>query len=156
MLSDDAILTPKAAASSTHTVRPRRIKPGTVLLHLGLMLGVFVFIFPFYWMIISSLKPLPDLYKLPIRMWPEHGTLQNYLEVLGLMPSATIQGRGDVNMARALLNSTIIASTYTLGSVFLSSLAGYSFAKLRFKSSQLLVHVYVGDDDAPWQCFIDP
>ena len=40
--------------------------------------------FPFYWMLSSALKPLPDHYATPIQWWPRNPTLQAFGEVLGL------------------------------------------------------------------------
>ena len=102
-------------------------------MHAGLMVILLIFIFPFYWMLISSLKPLADIYAQPVQMWPLRPTLNGYMELLGFIPSVEIQGRGGVSLTKMLINSLIIAGTYTVGSVFFASLAGYTFAKLRFK-----------------------
>ncbi|MBI2940023.1 MAG: carbohydrate ABC transporter permease [Chloroflexi bacterium] len=115
----------------------RRALLGRVALHAVLVVAFLLFIFPFYWMLTSSLKPLADIFAVPIQFWPARPSPINYLEVLGLAPSPVISGRR-VTMAQAFLNSSIVAATYTGASVFFSSLAGFSFAKLRFWGSRVL------------------
>jgi multiple sugar transport system permease protein len=123
-------LTKQAEAAA---VRPRRLRARDLLLHAGLMAILVVFIFPFYWMVTSSIKPLEDIYAQPVQMWPQRPTLKGYIELFGLIPSVEIQGRGGVSLTKTLFNSMVIAVTYTAGSVFFASLAGYTFAKIRFK-----------------------
>jgi multiple sugar transport system permease protein len=119
-------------------LRPRRLSPGGLVTQGGLLFALVIFIFPFYWMVASSLKPLADIYTVPVQFWPARPTLSNYLEVLGVIPSETISGRGGVHMGHVMLNSAYIAAAYTTGSVFLSSLAGYAFAKMRFRGRNVL------------------
>ena len=64
--------------------------------------------------------------------------LQGYLEVLVMVKSDVLAARGGITMGRAMGNSAIVATTYTLGSVFLASLAGFAFAKMRFKGRGVL------------------
>ena len=42
----------------------------------------FIALFPFAWMLLSSIKPLPELYTVPPVWLPEHPTLANYSKVL--------------------------------------------------------------------------
>jgi len=118
--------------------RRRRLALGRVFTHIVLFIALLAFLFPFYWMITSSLKPQADIFSMPIKFWPTRPTLDNYLELLGLIPSVVIDGLGGHTIARFILNSTIIAIVYTLGAIFLASLAGYAFAKIRFKGRNAL------------------
>jgi ABC-type glycerol-3-phosphate transport system permease component len=124
------MLIPRPAAAK---VSRKRIRPGEIFMHIGLLLGLVVFIFPFYWMITSSLKPMEDIFTQPVQLWPVRPTINGYLELFGIIPSVEIQGRGNVSLSKTLLNSMIVSVTYTLGSVFFATLAGYTFAKIRFK-----------------------
>ena len=114
------------------------ITPERVLTHMVLFAFLLLFMFPFYWMLSSALKPLEDIYSVSIQWWPVRPTLRAYGEVLGLLPSEMMEARGGVTMALAMRNSLSIAVVFTLGSVFLASLAGFSFAKLRFKGRNAL------------------
>ena len=130
-----------AIAASPHTspISPKKwLSLGGIFTHAFLLIALLVFIFPFYWMVSSSLKPLEDIYIVPVQFWPTRPTFSNYLEIAGLIPSDEIDFRGGVSLARTFLNSTIIAVINTAGNVFLASLAGYAFAKLRFKGRNAL------------------
>ena len=62
------------------------------------MLLVAVCLFPFWWMVLSSIKTLRELYTVPPVWWPEAPTLDNYRKVLF-----------DSNIPRYFLNSVIIS-----------------------------------------------
>ncbi len=120
------------------SIRWRRPSPGQFLTHFCLIIALLIFIFPFYWMVASSLKPLADIYVVPVQFWPTRPTFNNYLEIAGLIQSDEIDFRGGISLSRTFLNSTFIAVVNTVGNVFLASLAGYAFAKLRFKGRNAL------------------
>ncbi len=120
------------------SIRWRRPSPGQFLTHFCLIIALLIFIFPFYWMVASSLKPLADIYVVPVQFWPTSPTFNNYLEIAGLIQSDEIDFRGGISLSRTFLNSTFIAVVNTVGNVFLASLAGYAFAKLRFKGRNAL------------------
>lgn len=131
----------EAIAASPHTsplAPKKRLSLGKILTHAFLLFALLVFIFPFYWMVSSSLKPLEDIYIVPVQFWPARPSISSYLEIAGLIPSDELDFRGGVSLARTFLNSTIIAVINTAGNVFLASLAGYAFAKLRFKGRNAL------------------
>ncbi len=118
--------------------RPFRAGAHVTLTQIGLFIAFLIFVFPFYWMVSSSLKPMADIYIVPVQLWPTRPTFNNYLEIMRLIPSDEIDWRGGISLNRTLLNSAIIAIIYTIGSVFLASLAGYAFAKMRFKGRNIL------------------
>ena len=61
-----------------------------------------------------------------------------------------------IPVAKYFLNSLIVAGFTTLGQVFISSLAGYGFAKLKFKGSDILFHVILITMMVPPQVNIVP
>ena len=127
-----------ARPQSGPSIRLRRLSLGQFLTHFCLIIALLIFIFPFYWMVASSLKPLADIYVIPVQFWPARPTFSNYLEIAGLIQSDEIDFRGGISLSRTFLNSTFIAAVNTVGNVFLASLAGYAFAKLRFKGRNAL------------------
>lgn len=84
-----------------------------------LALIVVVFFFPIYWMLITTMKPQEQVLNYPPLFYPPQLTLQYFVEALGM--------RG----AEGLINSLVIASSVTLISLFLGTLAGYGFARFR-------------------------
>ena len=83
--------------------------------------GALLMIIPYVWMALTSIKPPAELHTYPPQFYVLHPTLKPYQDLFRLLP-----------MARSLMNSLLVASTVTLSNVFLCSLAGYAFAKLRF------------------------
>ena len=83
-------------------------------------LALFI-LFPVYFMAITSLKTVRDIYRLP-SLLPVNPTLINYEQLVGTW-----------KFLDAIRNSLIVASATTLVSVFISALAAYSLVRLRYK-----------------------
>lgn len=98
-----------------------------IVTHLVLIIGVFITLFPLFWMISGSLKPPHEIFSTTLRLIPENPTLENYRFVFSTIP-----------LLRELFNSIIIASSYTLLSLFFCSLAGFAFAKHHFPGRYFL------------------
>jgi cellobiose transport system permease protein len=93
----------------------------------------FVFsIFPLYWMIVLSSRTNDEVVQLPPPLTPGGKLFHNISNVFGA---------GDVHFAKALINSLIVAGTITVCTVVFASLAGFAFAKLRFRGSKILLGV---------------
>ncbi len=89
-----------------------------------LPLGVFVVVtlFPFYWMLVTSLKPNLELYDLrAFPLWVARPTLEHYVYLF----ERTLYWRWLLNTMLVALGSTAIALTFGI-------LAGYALARLRF------------------------
>ena len=115
------------------------------LIVLVLVAGAVLMIIPYYWMGISSIKPLEELYTYPPRFYVQQPTFDPYRELFTLLP-----------MARALFNSLFVASLVTLSNLFLCSLAGYAFAKLRFPGRDEIFLAFISAMMIPWQVFLIP
>ena len=76
---------------------------------------------PLVWMLSASLMPTGEATQLPPRFLPSHPTITHYRDLFTRM-----------NFGQSFANSMIIAAGITLCSLFLNSMAGYAFAKLRF------------------------
>lgn len=126
-------------ATPLQSIRWRR-RGGRVLTYTVLTLAAIFFVFPFYWMVVSSFKPLTDIFSLPIQLWPARPTLDNYAELFGLISSRELSGMR-VRFPLAFVNSLIVAVIYTIGSVLLSTLSGFAFAKLRFRGREVLLWI---------------
>jgi multiple sugar transport system permease protein len=94
-------------------------------LYAGLGLAALTFIYPFLWMVSSTFKPLTEVGTLALI--PEHFTLDNYRTMWARAP-----------FGRALLNSTIVATTITLSVLVLGSMTAYAMARLRFRGGPVL------------------
>ena len=79
-------------------------------------------VFPLAWMVCVSLMPAGSASSLPPPLIPHDPTLAHYRQLLG-----------DGGLKRAFVNSLGLAIISTMLSVSFNTLAGYSFAKLRFR-----------------------
>jgi multiple sugar transport system permease protein len=90
----------------------------------------FFFIFPFLWMMISSLKLNRDVLAIPIRFFPPEWNWMSYVNVFTKFP--------DFNFPRFILNSVVVTTLAVLLCLFFSATAGYGFAKYRFRGNGAL------------------
>ena len=95
--------------------------------YLFLMIMALIVLFPFYWMIISSLKTL-DEYRMSVpTFWPRTIMLSNYLDAF------TTGGLG-----RLFLNTMYVGIVSTVLSLIITVLSAFAFARLEFKGKDLL------------------
>ncbi|MEM7024162.1 MAG: carbohydrate ABC transporter permease [Pseudomonadota bacterium] len=83
--------------------------------------ALLLLLFPIYWMVITSLKLPREIYRVP-SLWPQVFTAENYRILLV-----------DKGFLLNVRNSLIVATTVTVISVFISSLAAYSMARFRYR-----------------------
>ncbi len=113
-------------ADPTPHLRLRRILAQLAVYILLVVAGI-AFLLPFYWMVLSSLRPRAEFLSLPMPMFPHPASLENYV----LLFARARFGRG-------LVNSIFLATTAVVLQVFFCSLAGYTFAKRRFRGREQL------------------
>src|SRR6478609_5579030 len=110
----------------------------------ALFLGAFVFLFPFYYMVIGSLQEKPD--TTVKGAFPTGGlTLHNYSEI-----------NSRVDLAQSLFNSVIFTGGVLLGTVVFGVLAGYALARLKFRGRGALFAVLLLVQIIPFQLLIIP
>ena len=92
------------------------------LLLLALIVGAVVTAAPLVWMVSASLMPGGEATAVPPRMFPSRVTFEHYAEMFSRL-----------NLGRSFFNSMLLAVSITLISVLFNSMAGYAFARLRFR-----------------------
>lgn len=112
----------------------------------------FTMIVPFLWMLSASMKHELDVTKIPIQWIPDYFYPNNYLEVWNVGGNAKV----DYHFGLAYFNSLKIAFFNVTGAVLTSSLAGYAFAKLRFKGRDVVFLLYLSTMMIPSQITIIP
>nr|WP_298332531.1 carbohydrate ABC transporter permease [Haloactinopolyspora sp.] len=122
-----------AAAPPTKRTRPRRPVKRIALMVALIVLAV-PFVFPTWWMVTSSFKPMSEILRIPPTLWPAAPTTEAYGQVFDLQP-----------FAQQYWNSLYIAAVVTIGTILVSSMAGYAFARIAFPGANVLfVVVLVG------------
>ncbi|GAA0906707.1 carbohydrate ABC transporter permease [Streptomyces thermoalcalitolerans] len=135
---------------SRRTRRPRSARAGGQL-HGGpvayaiLVLFTIGSLFPLVWTAIAASRNNNRLAQTPPPFW-FGSNLPHNIEVAWK----------DANLGKAFLNTTIVAGVSALTIVFLSTIAGFAFAKLRFKGRNILMLVVVGTMMVPPQLSVIP
>ena len=86
-----------------------------------LIVGACMYLFPFLWMISTSLKAPTELMTNPPTWFPETPQWSNYIDALNYFP-----------FWRYLLNSVFLVVMTMIGSIFSSALVGYAFARIEW------------------------
>jgi multiple sugar transport system permease protein len=107
--------------------RKRRRGRFFVLRLLLAIVSTLIILFPLYWMVVTALSPQSDLYSSGLHLWPKHFTLGNFTDPIDNFP-----------VWRWFWNSTVISVAVTVITVVVNLLAGYAFAKLRFRGRNAL------------------
>jgi ABC-type glycerol-3-phosphate transport system permease component len=106
---------------------------GDALIYI-LLTAVCVFmLFPFIWMVDTSLKSADEIFHIPMILIPAHPDLHAYIYLFQQYP-----------ILRVIWNTFIIAALGTGLSLFFCSLAGYAFAKFRFPGQKALFSFLLG------------
>ena len=107
---------------------------------LGIM--ALIVLFPFYWMIISSLKTL-DEYRLAIpTFWPQQMMFSNYVKAFN-----------QANLGRLFLNTMYVGLVSTALSLVITVLTAFAFARLEFKGKETLFAALLATMMIPGELF---
>jgi len=98
------------------------ISPRLKVFLYGLMCVLLIpFVFPTWWMVTSSVKPISDIFAFPPQLLPQSYDWTTYRKVFELQP-----------FVHQYWNSAYIAAIVTFGTMIVSSMAGYAFARIKF------------------------
>ena len=115
------------------------VKVGTYLF-LGIM--AVIVLFPFYWMIISSLKTLEE-YRLSVpTFWPQRVMFVNYLDAFNT-----------ADLGSLFVNTMIVGVSSTILSLVITVLSAFAFARLEFKGRDLLFTLLLATMMIPGELF---
>ena len=100
----------------------RRQRLTRVLLYTLLIIGALLSLFPMVWMVSASLMPTGEASTFPPHFFPTAVTFEHYVALFTRL-----------SLGKYLFNSALIAIIVTGASLAINSMAGYAFAKLRFR-----------------------
>jgi multiple sugar transport system permease protein len=113
--------------------------------HVLLAIGAIIMALPFIWMVLSSLKPLSEIFQVPPTLLPKDWTIEGYTTALT-----------NANFALGFFNSFYIALTVVVVGVLTSAMAAYSFARIRFVGNGPLFMIFLATMMVPVQLTIIP
>jgi multiple sugar transport system permease protein len=115
------------------------------LLYIVLALGAFVFLFPFYYMLVGSLQTTVDPSVAGVFPNPANLTVDNYVAI-----------NERINLARGLLNSGIFAGGVLIGTIVFGVLAGYALAILHWRGRGVVFALALLVQVVPFQLLMIP
>ncbi|MEM7535210.1 MAG: carbohydrate ABC transporter permease [Chloroflexota bacterium] len=132
---------------SQATPRTRRtpFKPSILWLYAMAIFLALIFMFPFFWTVMSSLKSPQEINTFPPTFTPEIPQWGNYPRVLEMQP-----------FLRWFWNSTFVVLMTTTGTILTSSLVAYSFARFRYRGREFIFIVTLGTMMIPAQVTLIP
>ena len=127
--------------------RPRlsRTARGHAVIHVVLIIGTFIMIFPFIWMILTSLKTNTEAQQLPPTLFPQVLNTDSYKVVLDELP-----------FGKLYINTLLMMFWRVACAVVFSSMAGFAFGKLKFPCKNFLFAIVLTQMMLPNQIYVLP
>jgi len=133
---------PLKRSKAAYLGRSPQDTPASVWNYVFLVVAILGSAFPIYWMFVISSGTDVTLARVPPDVIPRSfANLQNNIQVVLGLKSDTISGRSftAADFTNAFVNSVLVTTIVTAGMLFFCSLAGFAFAKLRFKGRDPLM-----------------
>jgi multiple sugar transport system permease protein len=122
----------------------------------GLLVTVYV-LAPFSWLVLTSFMHESDVLSVPPRIGWDSFTIRNYLTFIHASGvEAVVGSRAAENTLPGIFNSLVAATATAALNLILGTLAGYSFARLRFPGRMPLLLTYLGSRMVPGIALIVP
>ncbi|MFC5829420.1 carbohydrate ABC transporter permease [Nonomuraea insulae] len=98
------------------------------------VLGVWLLItlFPLYWIVVTSLKPKPEIFAVPLRYWPANLTFEHYAELFSF-----------ADFGAYLLNSLLVSLVAAAAVTAIGVLGGYTLARFAFPGRGALMLAFL-------------
>lgn len=122
-----------------------RSLPNRIASTVGLTLIGAFFLFPFFWMVATSLKPTVEVFTTGTSVFGSELAWSNYPSALEAMP-----------FGRIVFNSLLVATTGSLLVMTVSLLSAYAFSRLRFKFRDHLFLLFLGTLVLPQEVLVIP
>lgn len=140
-----SVATARESAEDHRRLPLRRVSLGQVLGMAALVAGAFVFLFPFYYMVVGALQREPRTDLAGAFPDPANITLENFVDI-----------NSRVDLVRTLVNSGIVTGGVLLATLVIGLLAGYALAQLDFRARGLIFNTMLLILVLPFQLFMIP
>jgi multiple sugar transport system permease protein len=107
-------------------IAKKKVQPKNITIAALLFILIVLALFPVYWTFNTSIKVQSEIYSMKPSLWPKAPTMQSYTDLLFKR-----------DFLRSVGNSFLVSFVVSAGSVLLSALAGYAFARLKFRGSHI-------------------
>lgn len=117
-----------------------------ILIYVVLGIGSIIMVFPFVWMLITSLKTVAETTRIPMTLWPDDiKNTSSFESVTKSLP-----------FVKLYLNTLLMILFRVICALVFSSTAAYAFAKLNFKGKTFFFTIIITQLMLPAQIFIIP
>lgn len=120
-------------------------KRNHILIHILLISGIAITIFPFLWMVFTSFKTLPESMQIPPTILPQAFQLDNYKYVLDVLP-----------FTQVYLNTIVVTIITVVVQVLFCTMAAYGFARIDFPFKNAIFIMLLSILMVPGQIFLMP
>lgn len=115
------------------------------LVYAVMAVTTFILLFPFYWILITAVKPVSEIFAFPPKLWPSSFIWSNFVQVMQV-----------ANFGVYFKNSSIVTFCATSITVCINLLAGYAFAKYKFRFQNFLFLLVLSTLMIPLQVIMIP
>ncbi|MGZ9585909.1 carbohydrate ABC transporter permease [Paenibacillus marinisediminis] len=126
-------------------LRVNRSAKEKIFSHFILTLVGILFLFPFLWLILTSLKTEEEIFAIPVIWWPETLNWHNYADATSMIPFGLFT-----------FNTLVIAFLSVIGVVIIAPLVAYGFSRIDFKGRTFLFIIMMGTLMLPGQVTMIP
>lgn len=133
-----------ASRAGNSTFRQRR-RMRALIVHTVLIAGSLLFLFPLFWMLSTSLKPLSQTMRMPPEWLPHPIMWENFVKAVNYFPFLTYAW-----------NTIVIAVLGTLGTLLSSSIVAYGFSRIKWKGRDTLFFILLGTMMVPFPVTMVP
>ena len=106
---------------------------GNTSYHIFMIILSLIMIYPFIWAVMSSFKPVEQLYSgNPLNIIPTEFTLENYKRLMEVLP-----------FDKMLFNSIFLSITIPIAMIIVASLAAYAVTRIEFKGRNILFFAFI-------------
>lgn len=118
---------------------------GAVIGYIVMVAMAILSLFPFFWMISTSLKSMSSVFTIPPRLIPDPVLWSNYLDVFQAFPFFDFT-----------FNTIFVTLSVTVGQVLTCAMAAYAFARMKFRGRDAIFLLYLGTMMIPYQVTLIP
>jgi multiple sugar transport system permease protein len=139
-------ITTALSPSKVHTISSRRVRPTRIALHAFLIAMVLVWLFPLFWAVYSSLRPIGDTILHGYVSWPSGGLdLSNYQSVWT-----------QADMPYYYLNTIVIAVPAVILTLVIASMIAFACTQFSWRFNLVALMIFVAGNLLPAQVIIVP
>ncbi len=121
------------------------MKKSHIAVHAVLIIGGIMMVFPFIWMVLSSLKTVEEITNIPVTFFPESPSTVNYSLALEAVPFLNLY----INTILSIIGRIVCALLF-------SSMAAYGFARIKFPGRNFLFSIVLVQMMVPSEIFLIP